>query len=331
MKKRKISLYAGLLSILLIAGCSSDDSSGAGKESGGGDSGAYKIGVSQFVEHPSLDEATKGFKQALEDKGLEVEYDDQNAQGDQNNTGPISKNFVSHGVDLIFANATPSAQAAVNATKDIPVIFTSVTDPVSAKLVASMETPEGNATGTSDANPEAIPSTVAFIADELKGKKIGTIYNAGEQNSVVQVEQMKKEAEAAGVEVVEATVSTSAEVKQAAESLLDKADVFYIITDNTVVSALESVVQVAYDKDIPLFVGELDSVERGGFAAYGFNYYDIGYQAGEMAADILEGGKEPGTIAVEYPKELKLVINQKAAEEMGIEIKEEWKENAELQ
>ena len=331
MKKSKISLYAGLLSILLIAGCSSDDSSGAGKESSGGDSGAYKIGVSQFVEHPSLDEATKGFKQALEDKGLEVEYDDQNAQGDQNNTGPISKNFVSHGVDLIFANATPSAQAAVNATKDIPVIFTSVTDPVSAKLVASMETPEGNATGTSDANPEAIPSTVAFIADELKGKKIGTIYNAGEQNSVVQVEQMKKEAKAAGVEVVEATVSTSAEVKQAAESLLGKADVFYIITDNTVVSALESVVQVAYDKDIPLFVGELDSVERGGFAAYGFNYYDIGYSAGEMAAAILEDGKEPGTIAVEYPKELKLVINQKAAEEMGIEIKEEWKENAELQ
>ena len=317
--------------MLLLAGCGSDDSSSAGKENGGGDNEAYKIGVSQFVEHPSLDEATKGFKQALEDKGLEVEYDDQNAQGDQNNTGPISKNFVSHGVDLIFANATPSAQAAVNATKDIPVIFTSVTDPVSAKLVASMETPEGNATGTSDANPEAIPSTVAFIADELKGKKIGTIYNAGEQNSVVQVEQMKKEAEAAGVEVVEATVSTSAEVKQAAESLLDKADVFYIITDNTVVSALESVVQVAYDKDIPLFVGELDSVERGGFAAYGFNYYDIGYQAGEMAADILEGGKEPGTIAVEYPKELKLVINQKAAEEMGIEIKEEWKENAELQ
>ena len=316
--------------MLLLAGCGSDDSSSAGKENGGGDNEAYKIGVSQFVEHPSLDEATKGFKQALEDKGLKVEYDDQNAQGDQNNTGPISKNFVSHGVDLIFANATPSAQAAVNATKDIPVIFTSVTDPVSAKLVASMDTPEGNATGTSDANPEAIPSTVAFIADELKGKKIGTIYNAGEQNSVVQVEQMKKEAKAAGVEVVEATVSTSAEVKQAAESLLGKADVFYIITDNTVVSALESVVQVAYDKDIPLFVGELDSVERGGFAAYGFNYYDIGYSAGEMAAAILEDGKEPGTIAVEYPKELKLVINQKAAEEMGIEIKEEWKENAEL-
>ena len=317
--------------MLLIAGCSSDEGSGAGKENGGEDSKAYTIGVSQFVEHPSLDEATKGFKQALKDKGLEVEYDDQNAQGDQNNTGPISKNFVSHGVDLIFANATPSAQAAVNSTKDIPVIFTSVTDPVSAKLVASMDAPEGNATGTSDANPEAIPSTVKFIADELAGKKIGTIYNAGEQNSVVQVEQMTDEAKAAGVEVVEATVSTSAEVKQAAESLLGKVDVFYIITDNTVVSALESVVQVAYEKDIPLFVGELDSVERGGFAAYGFNYYDIGYRAGEMAAEILEDGKEPGTIAVEYPKELKLVINQKAAEEMGIEIKEEWKENAELQ
>ena len=234
------------------------------------------------------------------------------------------------GVDLIFANATPSAQAALNATKDIPIVFTSVTDPEGVKLVASMEAPGGNVTGTSDANPDAIPNTVKFIAEEMGAKTIGTVYNAGEQNSVVQIETMKEEAKKAGVKLVEASVATSADVKQAAESLIGKADVIYIITDNTVVSALDSVVMVANEQDIPLFVGELDSVANGGFAAYGFNYYDIGYRAGEMAADILLNGKKPGEIPAEYPDQLKLVINKKAAEEMGIEIKPEWEEEAEF-
>ena len=145
------------------------------------------------------------------------------------------------------------------------------------------------------------------------------------RNAVVQVDKMKAEAKKLGLKVSEASVSTSAEVKQAAESLIGKADVFYIITDNTVVSALESVVGVANDKDIPLFVGELDSVNRGGFAAYGFSYYDIGHEAGEKAVEILKDGKKAGEIPVTPPQNLKLVINENAAKEMGIEIKEEWK------
>ena len=264
-------------------------------------------------------------------KKLSVEYDEQNANGDQNNVQTIANNFAGDGVDLIFANATPSAQAALNATKDIPIVFTSVTDAVGAQLVKSMEEPGGNVTGTIDNHPDAIPNTVKFISENFPGKTIGTVYNAGEQNSVAQVEIIKDSIKELGLkDLVTATVSTSAEVKQAAESLIGKADVIYMITDNTVVSALESVTQVANDNDLPLFVGEFDSVKRGGFAAYGFDYEDIGYEAGLLAAQILKGEKKPSELPAQYPQNLKLVINKEAAKEMNIELKDEWKDIAEF-
>ncbi|KHF26735.1 ABC transporter substrate binding protein [Anoxybacillus sp. BCO1] len=247
-----------------------------------------------------------------------------------NNNQTIANNFVADGVDLIFANSTPSALGALNATKDIPIVFTSVTDPVGAKLVQSMENPGGNVTGTTDTHPDAIPKTVQFIDQFVNGNRVGMIYNAGEQNSVAQIDAVKKAMEGTDLTIVPVSVSTSAEVKQAAESLVGKVDCFYVITDNTVVSALESVIQVANDQDLPLFVGELDSVKRGGFAAYGFDYYDIGYEAGVMAADILEGKKKPSELPVQYPQKLKLVINKKAAKEMGVEWRSEWDSMAEF-
>lgn len=322
----------GMMSALMLTGCGSNEAkTEPEKEVTSSEKGkSYKVGVTQIVEHPSLNAALEGFKKALEDKGLTVEYDVQIAQGDQNNNQTIANNFVSNGVDLIFANSTPSALGALNATKDIPIVFTSVTDPVGAKLVESMESPGGNVTGTTDTHPDAIPNTVKFMAEQMNVKKVGTVYNAGEQNSVAQIELMKKELVAAGIELVEASAATSADVKQAAESLAGKVDAIYIITDNTVVSALESVVMVANEHDIPLFVGELDSVARGGFAAYGFDYYDIGYEAGQMAVKILEEGKKPSELPVQYPQNLKLLLNPKAAAEMGVEMKEEWKSTAEL-
>lgn len=315
-----------LMSALLLTGCGNGDK----KEAGNGEKSDYTIGVTQFVEHPSLDAAYEGFQKAMKEEGLNVTYKEENAQGDMNNSQTIATNLVGEKVDLIFANATPSAQAAVNATSDIPVVFTSVTDAVGAKLVDSMDKPGGNVTGTVDMHPDAIPNTVKFISEQMGAKKVGMIFNAGEQNSVAQVEVAKKEAKKYNLEVVERSVATSSEVKTAAESLVGKVDVYYIITDNTVVSALESVVEVAEEKDIPLFVGELDSVKRGGFAAYGFNYEDIGYQAGKMAADILKNGKDPKDIKVEYPANLKLVINKKAEKEMKIEHKAEWDKEAEF-
>jgi putative tryptophan/tyrosine transport system substrate-binding protein len=328
MKRKSLSLVAlGLAGSLLLSACGN----GGTDEAGSSEEKTYKVGITQFVTHPSLDGATEGFKKALEEEGLTVEYDEQNANGDQTTVQTIAANLAGDDVDLIFANATPSALAALNATKEIPIVFTSVTDPVEAQLVQTMEEPGGNVTGTADMHPDAIPNTVKFIHENFPDATIGTVYSAGEPNSVVQVELMKKAAEELGMKApVESTVATSAEVKQAAESLVGKADVIFVVTDNTVVSALESVVQVANEKDIPLFVGELDSVDRGGFAAYGFSYEDIGYEAGIMAAQILKGEKQPSELPAQYPQNLKLVINKKAAEEMNIDLKDEWNDLAEF-
>lgn len=334
MKKSwKLGISMMLASFLAISGCGSTDSASEGDSNSGTsseDGKTYTIGVNQFVEHPSLDSALEGFKAALKEEGLNVEFDEQNAQADQNNSQTIATNFVGDEVDLIFANATPSAQSSLNATTEIPIVFTSVTDPIGASLVKSFEEPGANITGTTDTHPDAIPNTVKFIDENIDGKKVGMIYNSGEQNSVAQIDLVKKAMEGTELEVVEASVSSSAEVKQATESLIGKVDSLYVITDNTVVSALESVIGVAADEDIPLFVGELDSVARGGFAAYGFDYYDIGFEAGQMAISILTGEKKVSEIPVQYPQKLKLQINAKAAEDMGIEIKEEWKEDAEI-
>jgi len=332
MKKGWKGLLVGsFASMLMLAGCGSTESTGdENKDAGTGEEKTYKIGVTQIVEHPSLDAAVDGFKKALEDKGLTVEYDDQNAQNDQNNNQTIANNFVGDKVDLIFANSTPSALSALNATSEIPIVFTSVTDPVIAGLVESMEEPGENITGTTDMHPDAIPNTINFIKENFpETKKIGMVYNAGEQNSVAQIDEVEKALEGTGMTTELVSVSTSAEVKQATESLLGKVEVLYIITDNTVVSALESVIQVANDEDLPLFVGELDSVARGGFAAYGFDYFDIGYEADEMAAQILAGEKEVSELPVQYPQNLKLLINKTSAEDMGITVKSEWDDIAE--
>ncbi|MGN7176383.1 BMP family ABC transporter substrate-binding protein [Paenibacillus sp. FSL R5-0490] len=330
VKTFKAIAAAGLIGTLLLSGCGSDSANGEAGSSDKEKGESINIGVTQIVEHPSLDAALEGFRKALEDSGIKASYDVQIAQGDQNNNQSIANNFAGDGVDLIFANSTPSALSALNATKDIPIVFTSVTDPVGAQLVKSLDAPEGNITGTTDTHPDAIPSMVKFIDEQFEAGTVGVIYNSGEQNSEVQIDKVKEALSGTNMKLAEATVSNSSEVKQAAESLVGKADAIYIITDNTVVSALESVIQVSNDNDIPLFVGELDSVKRGGFAAYGFDYEDIGYEAGEMAAKILKEGKKPSELPVQYPQNLKLVINKKAAEEMGIDLKDEWNGLAEF-
>lgn len=266
-KLRKSVSFILLASLLILAGCTSNKESSSGgnggsnSKSGGGET--YTIGISQYVNHPSLDAATEGFKKALKESGLKVKYDEQNAQGDPNNAKTVAQNLVNGGVDLIFANATPSAQAAAGATSDIPIVFTSVTDPIGAELVKSMESPGGNVTGTADMHPDSIPNTIKFIDEQMDVKKVGTIYNAGEQNSVKQIDEMKKAIKGTDLQLVEKIVANTSEVKQAADALVDSVDVIYIVTDNTVVSGLESVIQVAQSKDIPLFVGELDSVKTG--------------------------------------------------------------------
>jgi putative tryptophan/tyrosine transport system substrate-binding protein len=319
-------MLTGVL-LLALAGCTSNDTAGKKEDSSKKE---FNIGITQFAVHPSLDAATKGFKQALKDKGINAKFDEQNAEADMNNTQTIANNFVGNKVDLIFANATPSAVSALNATKNIPIVFTSVTDPVGAGLVKSFDKPGANITGTTDNHPDATGKTIGFITDEVKATKIGVIYNSGEQNSEVQVKQVKELVEKKGAKLVKVSVSTSAEVKQAAESLVGRVDAIYIPTDNTVVSALDSVISVANSKKIPLFVGELDSMKKGAVAASGFNYYDIGYQSGVMAAEILKGEKKPSEIPVELPKTLKLVINKKAAAAQGLTVNPDWEKLGEF-
>lgn len=327
-KKYAILLFA---MVLVLAACGKGEETGSTptptddkKPETTEDVKTYKVGVTQIVEHPSLNAAYDGFKKALEDAGLDVEYDVQNAQNDNSANTTIANNLVSSGVDLIFANSTPSAQAVAGATTDIPVVFTSVTDAVSAELVASMESPGGNITGTIDNHPDAIPATMQFLKDELGAKNVGMVFNSGEQNSRAQVDAVREMLKDMDMTVVEAAVATSADVKQATESLLGKVDSLYIITDNTVVSALESVISVANDNKLPMMVAEFDSVKRGGLAAYGFEYYDIGYEAGQMAVKILKGESTPAELPVQIPQNLKMIMNKATAESIGLEIKDEW-------
>jgi putative tryptophan/tyrosine transport system substrate-binding protein len=329
--RKKLKAIAGisLAGLLALSACGSPESSSGGK--GDPKEKEITIGVTQIVEHPSLDAAFEGFKKAIEDNGFKnVKYDVQIAQGDMNNSQSIANNFAGDKVDLIFANSTPSAQSALNATKDIPIVFTSVTDPVGAKLVESFDKPGPNITGTTDTHPDAIPNLLKFIDEETDASNVGVIFNSGEQNSEAQMKKIREYIKGTDLKLTEATIANSSEVKQATESLIGRADAIYIIKDNTVVSALESVIKVANEKDIPLFVGENDSVERGGFAAYGFSYFDLGYETGEMAAKILSGEKKAEDLPVQVPQNLKLLINKKAAKEMNIEIKPEWESKAEF-
>lgn len=337
--KRTLLFFAMVALVVLLAACGTDTSdtseetseAGETEENTASEGGeTYKIGATQILEHPSLDNATKGFEDALADAGLDVEVDFQSAQNDQNNVKTISDNFVADNVDLIFANSTPSALGALQATSDIPIVFTSVSDAVEAGLVPSMEEAGANITGNVDLHPDAITETVNFIDTYFPDSTVGMVYNAGEQNSVTQVEAVKEAAEGTSLSIAERTVANTAEVQQSATTLVGEADVIYIITDNTVVSALDSVVGVANDQDIPLIVGEPDSLAKGGFATFGIDYYTLGYRTGEMAAEILTGEKEVSEIAPEYPPEIQLFLNKDAAEEQGIEWNSDWDESAEI-
>ncbi|MBO0588483.1 ABC transporter substrate-binding protein [Sporosarcina sp. E16_8] len=318
LKKMAVVVFGAAL---LLAACGDGEKI---ETSTNEDTKKYKIGVTQIVEHPSLNAAYDGFKKAIEDAGLDVEYLVQNAQNDNSANTTIATNLVNSGVDLIFANSTPSAQAVASATQEIPIVFTSVTDAVGAELVDSLESPGGNVTGTIDLHPDVIPQTLKFLKEQLGAKNIGMIFNSGEQNARAQMDKAKVLALDMDITIVEASVATSADVKQAVDSLVGKVDALYIIKDNTVVSALETVTSVAYDNKLPMMVGELDSVKRGGLAAYGFNYHELGYETGQMAVKILKGESKPSELPVQVPKNLKFVINEDTASKIGLEIKEEW-------
>lgn len=303
---------------LLLGACSASvsDSAASGAPSGGA---GFSIGITQITTHPSLDAAREGFKKAFEDAGLEVEFDEQNAQGDQATATSIASKFAGADLDLVLAIATPSAQAAAQAITGTPILFTAVTDPVSAQLVDSLDKPGSNVTGTTDMNPVA--DQISLVKQFAPGaKSVGIIYSSGEVNSEVQVELAKEAADKEGLEVVETTVTNSSEVQQAAQDLASKVDAIYVPTDNTVVSAFASVVQSAEDAKIPLIAGEGDSVANGGLATYGIDYFELGRQTGEMAIKILTEKADPATMPVQSQSEYALTVNTTTLKAIGLEM-----------
>jgi putative ABC transport system substrate-binding protein len=286
-----------------------------------------RIGVTQIVSHPALDGDAKGFEKALADagfkEGVNVTYDRQNAQGDMANAQTIAQKFLDAKVDMVHSIATPTSQAVVKVIKNIPVIFSSVTDPVDAGLVPKTS-PSGtksgtNVTGVSDRWPVALQFAM-YTKFVPKAKKWGTIYNAGDANSMVHIKEMREAAKKLGVELIEATISTSAETLQAVQSLAGKGvQAVNITSDNTAVSAFEAIVKTCNEKKIPLFAGDVDSVPRGAIAAYGLDYFLIGESAGKKAVQVLKG-KKPGDIPWGPAEKFSLVISEKAAKTQGVTV-----------
>lgn len=284
----------------------------------------YTIGLTQFGSHPAADAGRQGFIDALADAGYiedeNVEYDFQNPEFDATAEQTIARKFVDDEVDLIFSFGTNISIQCINAAEgtDIPVVFCGITDPVSSGLISSWEHPSENVTGTSDMIE--MDSTVDLILEIVPNvSTIGTVYNAGESNSVILVADLNEVCDSLDIEVVEATVSTSADVLTAAQSLVGRVDVIWVGTDNTVVAGLEALIGVCEENGIPFFPSDDPSIEKGGIACLGFDYYDIGYQSGEMAVRILEG-ESAEDIPAELGKVFSYSVNTAAAELYGLTI-----------
>ena len=325
--KRKLAML--LCSVMIgtvLTGCGSTSSS-----SSAGSSGKMKnVGVVQLVQHDALDSANKGFIDGLKEKGYEegknVTFDQQNAQGEQANAQTICKQFADSNKDLIFAIATPAAQAAYNSTKDIPIVFTAVTDPVSAEIAKDWKSSGTNVTGTSDKVP--VDDQVKLMKKLLPDTKtIGVIYNTSETNSVVQVDELKSAAEKEGLAVKEIGVTNVNEINQNLASALGEIDVLYTPTDNTVASAYSLVGKLCLDANKPIIGAEEAVVTKGGLATIGIDYYKLGKEAGYKAAEVLDG-KKPSDVEISTLSEMSFTINSDVAKKLNITIPEDIDKDA---
>ncbi|MEH0687950.1 ABC transporter substrate-binding protein [Vibrio cholerae] len=280
------------------------------------------VAVSQIVEHPALDATRQGLLDGLAAKGYKqgenLEFDYKTAQGNPAIAVQIARQFVGENPDVLVGIATPTAQALVSATRNIPVVFTAVTDPVGAKLVKQLEQPGKNVTGLSDLSP--VKQHVELIQEILpEVKSIGVVFNPGEANAVTLVELLKEAAAEKGLTVVEATALKSADVQSATQAIAAKSDVIYAPTDNTVASAIEGMIVAANQAKTPVLGGATSYVEKGAIASLGFDYYQVGVQTADYVAAILEGA-EPGTLDVKVAKGSDLVVNKTAADKLGVTI-----------
>ena len=309
MKKFLVSMMAVITAVLLVA-CSNASNKDL-----------VHVGVLQYVEHPSLSATRKGFIEELKEEGYvdgkNIKIDYQNAQGDQSNLQTISQSLIEDN-DVMLAIATPAAQSLSSLTKDKPILFTAVTDPVSAKLVKSMDNVGGNVTGTSDMSP--INKQVELLKKVLPNtKKVGIMYTTSERNSEVQVEEAKKYFKEAGIETVIKGISSTNDIQDTAKSLMSQTEVIFIPTDNTIVSAISTLVDLSKETKVPVVGSDAGSVEKGVLFTYGTNYEALGRQTGKLAGRVLRGEKVKDVDA-EYPKTLNVVVNHDIAKELGIDV-----------
>lgn len=314
-KKKIALLLCGLLSASLLVGC-------GGETENEKETSKKKVGIIQLIQHDALDQANKGFIDGLAEKGYKdgenIEIEQQNASGKQDTAQQIAGQFVSAKKDLIFAIATPTAQACYNATKDIPIVFSAVTDPVKDGLAKDLKSSGCNTTGTSDmAN---IDEQLALLKEVLPdAKTLGVVYTTSETNSVNQVNELETLASKYKLTIKKIGVANINEINQVLSNSMGDIDVLYAPTDNNVAASYELVAQIALKANKPVMGAEPAVVEKGGLISKGIDYYELGKMAGYKAAEILDG-KNPQDIEIETMKELAITVNTDVAKKLGITI-----------
>lgn len=313
MKKSIISLLTIAMVALVLVGCSNNSAS----------SKELNVGILQIVPHGSLDAARKGFKQELNqeikkhDKSIKVNYNYQNAQGDQSNLNSMAQQLTQKKNDLILGIATPSAQALAKKTKSTPIVVTAVTNLQSAGLVKSDKKPDTNVTGTKDLGP--VDKQVKLLTTLTKSNKpIGVLYNSSEENSVLQVKMVKKYAKNHSLKLNIVSVTSTNDVASAVSGMADKVSGIYLPTDNLMASSMKTIGKKARESKLPVVTGSIEMAEDGGTATYGINYEDLGKQTAKMAYKILIDKKKPQDMPVETSHTLRLYVNKTYAKEIGL-------------
>ena len=319
---KKLLILASTL-MLMVLSCGNSGSESKSSGNAGTGSKKYRIGITQIVSHPALDSAREGFKAAFKEAGINAEFDEKNANGETTNSNLIANNFVSSKEDLIFAIATNAAQSVSQATNDIPVVFAAITDPQSAGIL------KNNVTGVSDRmDVKQQLELLKKIAPNTKN--VGVIYNSSEQNSKIQVEDLKKAAKELGLNIVEKSVVQANEIPQAVDNLVREADAIYLPTDNLVASVVSLITEKATAAKKIVFGAEAAHVKGGALITQGVSYYEIGKEAGKMAIEILKNGKKPSEIKFKTMPLSEIEVNEKTLAALGISLPEDVKSKAKM-
>ncbi len=307
LKKSLLALIASLA--ILVAGCQNTE-----------DNGILDIGILSIMDHNSLNDAEQGFIDGMTElgyeEGVDVTYHRMNAQGQQANLYPMAGQLLKNS-ELVLGIGTPTIQALAVTEEEKPLLFTAVTDPISAGLAESLEASGRNVTGTSDQMPVE-KQVELLISIKPEAEKVGIIYNTGEVNSQIQAEQAEEAILAAGKTPVIRTVTSTNDVQQALNSVMSDVGLLYIPTDNIMAGAASTVGAVSEQYQVPVVAGSIDQIEDGGLATYSLNYYELGRQTAEMAVRVIEG-EDPSTMPIEQAEELELFVNEDMAEALGID------------